>query len=478
MPKESFNFESFKKPQMERGLESANDEGFINPEEGQRYKIVEGSNIGHGPTIVSANEDFAVEPDPNSYEVEESQFEVIPGTEKNQYGPSIRRQTENTILNLEDDVDDVAQSVIDNYEAVKSQLESYSLTEGSRMKLRAVLMALGVTVLPMKEMKDSLYNDSELVPVTTSWNAGKAPVIDNELVTSNNQKTLDVSAESKENIKAEIDALEEVALDYQRRVEAEKPTPKNNIEVNQKEREGEPLDAFEKEAVEHSKSLGQVNLDYIKEHAYKKVDGSEKYTRIEFVQKKIEFSDNLPPTMQEELRKKLPGLCVQESKFNDKLVSKSGARGVMQIMPVNWVSYGGKPEDALSLKKQVEIAGKLFSDYYEQLKDSLGDDSLQTLRNQFASEDSFQKDLMVPLLINSYNAGPSRVGEAARLFVKKMGRNNKLSGKELYLAIAKYAESSKEGKYLSGYGEESAEYVTKVYGFDERELHKVRKKKV
>jgi len=210
--------------------------------------------------------------------------------------------------------------------------------------------------------------------------------------------------------------------------------------------------------------------DIINHFAEKPVVGAEDLTRKDYVQKEMVFErwnedkkTGVPPLVVAELRRNVPGLCAQESKFNNGLTSRSGAKGIFQFMPTTWAEYGGQPEDYSSLKKQVEIAGRFLSDLYNQVRAHIGKPALEMLRARYSSEEDFERDLLVPLMINSYNAGAARVGEAARLYCQKTPVEKIPKGKELFLAIANFAEASEEGNFLKAYNKEAREYVPRIY---------------
>lgn len=209
--------------------------------------------------------------------------------------------------------------------------------------------------------------------------------------------------------------------------------------------------------------------ELIEHFAQKPVVGAEEFTRQEYVQDAIVFDPEVPAVVQAELRRILPGLCGQESKFNNGLTSRAGAQGIFQFMPDTWASYGAEPHEVSSLRKQVEVAGRFFSDLYRQVLHHLGEEALQAYRQRYQDEESFLMDLIVPLMVNSYNAGAARVGEAARLFIARHPGAPE-GGKDLFLRIAEFAEASQEGeneddegRFLNAYGRHAREYVPRVY---------------
>lgn len=212
-----------------------------------------------------------------------------------------------------------------------------------------------------------------------------------------------------------------------------------------------------------------VYRDIVDYFGNKPVIGAESHTRKEYVQREIQFHYNprsergAPPVAQEELRKLIPGLCMQESGFNNDLTSRTGARGIFQFQPVTWAEQGGAPHEIQSLRRQVELAGKYLSGLYWQVQHFAGDEAMAILKRTH-NEETLARDVLVPLTINSYNAGASRVGAAVReYFDRAENREKGLSGKDLFIDIANFARRAQEGK-LRAYGDDAREYVTRIYG--------------
>jgi hypothetical protein len=85
----------------------------------------------------------------------------------------------------------------------------------------------------------------------------------------------------------------------------------------------------------------QSYKDIIAYFADKPVVGAEEYTRLEYVRENMEFDDNLPPVIVKELQRIVPGLCAQESKFNNGLTSAAGAKGIFHLCPRRGKVTGG-----------------------------------------------------------------------------------------------------------------------------------------
>jgi hypothetical protein len=223
--------------------------------------------------------------------------------------------------------------------------------------------------------------------------------------------------------------------------------------------------------------------------AEKPVRDNEEYSRMKYAKEKIMFRSEydeekkrpaVPMVIQEEIRRLLPGLFAQESKFNAGLVSKSGATGLAQIKPKTWWEYTRKEEFksleeqekewervkntvnvSVRMDDQVEVASALISDNYHYILHFAGA-AIDMLRNQYDSEDKFYVDLMVPLLVNAYNAGGPMMGRILNSFAKEVPSEEMLKGKELFLQIADFAKT-KDGKF-EDYGIDAREYVSRVYG--------------
>jgi hypothetical protein len=188
-------------------------------------------------------------------------------------------------------------------------------------------------------------------------------------------------------------------------------------------------------------------------------------TRAKFVANQIVFDSEMHPAAQIELKRLVVGLCAQESGFNNGLVSVSNARGIFQILEEVWVKdYGKDLEEFSSLSTQVEVAGQHLSRMYFRMQDKAGKHAMQQLRAiHGGDEEVLQTEVLVPLTLNSYNAGPDRVGEAvSRYFELPENRAKRLTGRDLFLDIANFAQESEDG-LLDRYGEHAREYVPRIY---------------
>jgi membrane-bound lytic murein transglycosylase F len=95
----------------------------------------------------------------------------------------------------------------------------------------------------------------------------------------------------------------------------------------------------------------------------------------------------------------LSAIARAESEFRFDAVSKAGAVGLMQIMPVTAKSMGYEREQLFDIRINVEIAAKLLHENNAMLRLSSEFDQLERLR----------------FILACYNAGYSRIADARRL---------------------------------------------------------------
>lgn len=205
--------------------------------------------------------------------------------------------------------------------------------------------------------------------------------------------------------------------------------------------------------------------------------GANGQNRVEYLQNNVTFRNALeevpgvpgaekvpvPPLVQEELRRLLPGLFAQESGFRENAINdKTNATGTGQFMPETWERYTGTDEVSMNYADQVEVLGPMVSDVYDRVLDKIGVDALAKLRSLFETEEAFLESLIIPATISGFHTGPDRIAEAVRRYTDSVQIDDMPAGKDLFLAIATYGALSNEG-LLSGFKEESKEYVTQVY---------------
>lgn len=196
--------------------------------------------------------------------------------------------------------------------------------------------------------------------------------------------------------------------------------------------------------------------------ADKPVVGAEEYSRLEYVYEKIEFPDSIPERVQIELRRLIPGLAAQESKFNNDLKSSKGAEGIFQLMPATSQGLGMKPEEINSLIKQVEAVGRHFGNIYQELHSAIKAETLAVVRSWYESEEAYEKYFLIPMMITAYNVGGTRMAEAVEAFV--IGHPSLTDAPDnlaTFFALIDYAKESKAGR-LAKFDVAGASYYTKV----------------
>lgn len=202
------------------------------------------------------------------------------------------------------------------------------------------------------------------------------------------------------------------------------------------------------------------------------VDDDTGRSRLQYLREELTFDPELPPVIAAELRRLLPGLVAHESNYYDHARSSANARGPLQMLPATEAEYRDEaskhpPE---SFEAQVAAVGPFFSDLYLQLTHKLGSEAWKKLQVPFirfdtggVDEAAFQRELVVPLLVSSYNAGAARVAEALGQYLETVDDLLDLpAGKDLFLQFAAAAAADTEG-LASGYKYEAAAYVPEVY---------------
>lgn len=145
----------------------------------------------------------------------------------------------------------------------------------------------------------------------------------------------------------------------------------------------------------------------------------------------------------------LAAIARSESEFHHKAVSRSGAVGLMQIMPYVAASMGVQREELFDAKRNVEVAAQLLLSIEGMFRFKEGGDVTEQLR----------------LVLAAYNAGYSRVGDARRLARYFKDDDLKWSVVASYLEMLCEEEyfSHEVVKYGAFYGSaETIAYVRKV----------------
>jgi hypothetical protein len=210
-------------------------------------------------------------------------------------------------------------------------------------------------------------------------------------------------------------------------------------------------------------------VDIVKYFAEKPTRGHEDLTRQEYVTHAVSFTewnpetgDGVPPVVEAELRRVLPGLCAQESKFNAAVTSSVGAQGIFQFMPATWEQHGGSPDGYTSLTEQVAVAGRFLSDLYQDVQHYIGEAGMRTLEEHCGDRSLLERDVLVPLVLNAYNAGARRVGEGVKHFLETQDVASMPVGPDTFIVLADHMASTEAG-VVAQYRTHAREYVPRVY---------------
>lgn len=192
-----------------------------------------------------------------------------------------------------------------------------------------------------------------------------------------------------------------------------------------------------------------------------KVESMPGLSRKEYLREMVEFSGTVPAVVQEEVRRLLPALSAKESQFSDTALSKSGAVGALQFKPSTWEDLGADPDKITLFEEQVKMMGEFTSRQYKALFYFVGKDRLNSLQAKFQDEDSYYRDLIVPLLINAHNTGAKGMADVVTAYLDATPKEIMPTGKDLYTAIADYGKENKIG----GYGNEARPYAMMIYAY-------------
>jgi hypothetical protein len=187
--------------------------------------------------------------------------------------------------------------------------------------------------------------------------------------------------------------------------------------------------------------------------------------------------DNLPESVALQMKRLMLGIAAEESRFNKKKKSPQDARGVLQTMEETEDGYrekhGLESLDPTDILMQVGVAGMHIETSYRELFNSAGED-LAYLKEHFFKNDetAFETCLVVPALVNSYNAGARRVAEVITWFANEVraGRlaehlpsnSTTPAGFDVYMVMV---HACAEKKAVKRFGPDASQYTEKVYGW-------------
>ena len=136
------------------------------------------------------------------------------------------------------------------------------------------------------------------------------------------------------------------------------------------------------------------------------------------------------------------------------------------------------------LIKQVEAIGKHCDNIYRELMSDGVEDLLEScIRPLFANQDAYERDFLVPCMINAYNPGAGTMRRAIKEFLKVTDPSDILErydnhvGKDVFFELSQFAEASDIG-LLASYGPESAAYVPYIYALRDVFVHEERTDRV
>lgn len=142
----------------------------------------------------------------------------------------------------------------------------------------------------------------------------------------------------------------------------------------------------------------------------------------------------------------LAAVAFHESHYNPNAKSKSGARGIMQIMPKACLRAGLNDSTVFCADDNIAAATQVFG----------------RLQNQFRFVPDSAEN--VKFVLAAYNAGPAHILDARRLVKKYGGNQNRWEDTEKYLLNLKFEEFYTDSVVQFGAfsGEETSRYVGRV----------------
>ena len=185
----------------------------------------------------------------------------------------------------------------------------------------------------------------------------------------------------------------------------------------------------------------------------------------------------LPPQLEAEFTPYLIGIAAEESRFDANKTSKAGAVGILQTMPATFSGYWGEDSvtihDPRNLIDQLPASINHIETSYLELEKNLDIELAHITQFYFdGNRASMEKYFLVPLMINSYNAGQQRMIDVVRWFFSTypepgsvntlLGQDGPLSGYDLFFAMT--YQCAKE-KAVDRFGPEASVYVSKVMGW-------------
>lgn len=175
-----------------------------------------------------------------------------------------------------------------------------------------------------------------------------------------------------------------------------------------------------------------------------------------------------------EIVRMVPALIGHESTYSDQVTSESGASSSVQAMAETMEHLGYTADELKDFRTQVKFVGDAFENFYITLRDEAAI-SLNNIRDRYfggvANQDEFDRCFFAPMLLNSYNAGPTRMKWVLEWFLAKYpnrsayeaahGAREGSYGEDLFLLMTQECYFTGE---VDGYGPDAALYWVGIEG--------------
>lgn len=225
----------------------------------------------------------------------------------------------------------------------------------------------------------------------------------------------------------------------------------------------------------HDEGKIEAFMDIVRHYAHEPVPHDpDDLTHIEYVRKWFGYNRHFSHTVEQELKFIVPGLAAQESQYNEKALSKTGAEGIFQFEPGTRAGLGYSKADFELFSNQVEAVGRYFEEAHKFFKTHLKHELSHVQKEFFNGHDEdFEKYFYAPLLTNSYNSGPPRVAQVVRQFFEAYPDKHSFEhkagllysdgfGYDLYAVMARKVASADGHLGVRGYGQDSSEYFSRA----------------
>jgi hypothetical protein len=223
----------------------------------------------------------------------------------------------------------------------------------------------------------------------------------------------------------------------------------------------------------------QTFHDIVKYFGRKPVEGVAGENRIHYLRSHGMDHAEVPEDMRTHLSRLLPGLAAEESQFNSAIRSGAGAVGVLQFMPATWHELGYQPEQMNSFVTQTEAIGKDVTSKYRHITSHAVPELAHIKAEYFNDDESdFNRHFLLPVLLNSYNSGQSRMVNVIRHLVQRCPTRSALEqavgphtnglGMDAYQHMTFLASRPVGHDHaVSGYGRQSSQYVAQIFALAE-----------